>query len=82
MKRNTIRAVSLTLVLTLIVALSASFVQVSAATTYVDTSEYESLAEVYKDYFKVGAACEAISHWNQSNKEIGNSAKEAVYVVS
>ena len=78
MKRNTIRAVSLTLVLTLIVALSASFVQVSAATTYVDTSEYESLAEVYKDYFKVGAACEAISHWNQSNKEIGNSAKEAV----
>ena len=78
MKKSTIRAVSLTLVLTLIAALSASFLKVSAATTYVDTSEYESLAEVYKDYFKVGAACEAISHWNQSNKEIGNPYKEAV----
>lgn len=78
MKRNTIRAVSLTLVLTLVVALSTSFTSVSAATTYVDTSGYESLAEVYKDYFKVGAACEAISHWNVSNKEIGNSYKEAV----
>ncbi len=78
MKKSTIRAVALTLVLTLIAALSASFVKVSAATTYVDTSEYESLAEVYKDYFKVGAACEAISHWNQSNKEIGNPYKEAV----
>ena len=78
MKKSTIRAVALTLVLTLIAALSASFVKVSAATTYVDTSAYESLAEVYKDYFKVGAACEAISHWNQSNKEIGNPHKEAV----
>lgn len=78
MKKSTIRAAALTLVLTLIAALSASFMKVSAATTYVDTSEYESLAEVYKDYFKVGAACEAISHWNQSNKEIGNPYKEAV----
>lgn len=49
---------------------------VVAATQYVDTSEYESLAEVYKDYFKVGAACEAIDHWNDPKKEIGNEAKE------
>lgn len=44
--------------------------------TYADTDEYESLAEIYKDYFKMGAACEAIDHWNQANKEIGNAHKE------
>ena len=49
-----------------------------AATKYADTSGYESLAELYEDYFHVGVACEAISHWNQSNKEIGNPDKEAL----
>lgn len=51
---------------------------VSAATKYVDTSGYESLNELFKDYFHIGVACEAISHWNQSNKEIGNPDKEAL----
>ena len=46
--------------------------------TYVDTSSYEDLAELYKDYFKLGVACEAIDHWNQPNKEIGNPNKEAL----
>lgn len=48
----------------------------AAPVEYVDTSEYESLAELYKDYFRVGSACEAISHWNDKNKEIGNEYKE------
>lgn len=41
-----------------------------------DIVEYERLDELYGDYFKFGAACEAISHWNDSGKEIGNPAKE------
>ena len=48
----------------------------ASAVEYVDTSDYESLAELYKDYFKVGSACEAISHWNQKSREIGNKYKE------
>lgn len=48
----------------------------AAGKEYADTDNYESLAEIYKDYFKVGAACEAISHWGISVKEIGNPAKE------
>lgn len=47
-----------------------------SAIDYVDTSEYESLAELYKDYFRMGSACEAISHWNDKSKEIGNKYKE------
>lgn len=43
---------------------------------YADTSGYEHLYELYEDYFKLGAACEAISHWNDKGKEIGNPAKE------
>lgn len=52
----------------------------NAATQFVDTSGYESLAEIYKDYFKIGAGCEAVGHWGQisANKEIGNPDKEAV----
>lgn len=47
---------------------------VEAADT--DIAGYERLDELYGDYFKFGAACEAISHWNDSGKEIGNPAKE------
>lgn len=43
---------------------------------YADVSEYERLDDLYQDYFRFGAACEAISHWNDKNKEIGNPAKE------
>lgn len=42
----------------------------------VDIASYEHLDELYSDYFKFGAACEAIDHWNDPGKEIGNPAKE------
>lgn len=42
----------------------------------VDIASYERLDELYGDYFKFGAACEAISHWNDGGKEIGNPEKE------
>lgn len=41
-----------------------------------DIASYERLDELYQDYFKFGAACEAISHWHDRGKEIGNPAKE------
>ncbi len=41
-----------------------------------DVASYERLDELYSDYFKFGAACEAIDHWNDPGKEIGNPAKE------
>lgn len=47
-----------------------------AQASEIDTASYEHLDELYGDYFKFGAACEAISHWNDSGKEIGNPAKE------
>ena len=43
---------------------------------YVDTNGYEQLDELYQNYFKFGVACEAIDHWNDFGKEIGNPAKE------
>lgn len=46
--------------------------------SYVDTSGYESLAEIYKDYFRVGSACEAVSNWNIKSREIGTPEKEAL----
>lgn len=45
-------------------------------TAEMDIASYERLDELYGDYFKFGAACEAISHWNDAGKEIGNPAKE------
>ena len=42
----------------------------------IDITSYEHLDELYGEYFKFGAACEAIDHWNDSGKEIGNPAKE------
>ncbi len=48
----------------------------AAETADVDIASYERLDELYGDYFKFGAACEAISHWNDGGKEIGNPQKE------
>lgn len=48
----------------------------AAETVDVDIASYERLDELYGDYFKFGAACEAISHWNDGGKEIGNPDKE------
>ena len=42
----------------------------------IDITSYEHLDELYGEFFKFGAACEAIDHWNDSGKEIGNPAKE------
>ena len=67
--------VALSLVLVLLLGSFTGVTQVSAV-DYVDTSSYESLAELYKDYFRIGTACEAISHWNDKRKEIGNKFKE------
>lgn len=53
-----------------------SMVWAAPESEYVDTDAYERLDELYQDYFRFGAACEAISHWNDLNKEIGNPAKE------
>ncbi len=63
-------------VLVIFAVLLSNVQSACAAMTYADTSGYESLAELYGDYFKMGVACEAISHWNQTNKEIGNPNKE------
>lgn len=47
---------------------------------YVDVTGYEILKDLYKDYFKLGVASEALSHWGGYNplNEIGNPAKEAL----
>ncbi len=47
-----------------------------AATSNVDTSEYTELDDLYKDYFRIGVAVQAIDHWNDPTAEIGNEAKE------
>lgn len=49
---------------------------VSAAGKYVDTSGYTQLDELYKDYFRIGVAVQAIDHWNDPTAEIGNPDKE------
>lgn len=54
----------------------SSMVEAAQEDNYADVSGYERLDELYQDYFRFGAACEAISHWNDNNKEIGNPAKE------
>jgi GH35 family endo-1,4-beta-xylanase len=43
-----------------------------------DPASYEELDELYKDYFMMGTACEAIDHWNNKLAEIGNPDKEAL----
>ena len=78
MKKLRSRSIALFLSLLLSFTVFTPFAGTSAATEYVDTSGYESLKEVYKDYFKVGMACEAISHWHDKLKEIGNPAKETL----
>ena len=46
------------------------------AASYVDTSGYESLKDLYEDDFRIGVAVQAIDHWNDPTAEIGNEAKE------
>ena len=80
MKKKLGRAFALLLSLSIIFSSFAGRYLTVDAKEYVDTSSYESLAEIYKDYFKMGCACEAISHWGSytANKEIGDPNKEAV----
>ena len=49
-----------------------------AKVNYVDISDYAVLKDLYKDYFKMGMAGQAISHWGQQTSEIGNPYKEAL----
>lgn len=44
---------------------------------YVDYQGYTVLKDLYKDYFKIGSACEAI-HPRNTRSEIGNEAKEGL----
>lgn len=56
------------------------YVEPSLNIDYVDFSEYPVLKDLYKDYFKLGISCEAISRPNGDNpelREIGNETKEA-----
>lgn len=48
--------------------------------SYVDISDYAVLKDLYRDYFKMGVASEALSHWGGANplNEIGNPYKEAL----
>lgn len=39
---------------------------------------YPELKDLYAEDFKMGVACEAISHWNNNLSEIGNASKEAL----
>lgn len=79
MKKQHLRSIALLIALLLSFTVLSPLAGTNAAITeYVDTSGYESLKEVYKDYFKMGMACEAISHWHNAQKEIGNPAKEAL----
>lgn len=50
------------------------------AGAYADISEYAVLKDLYQPYFKMGVACEALSHWGGVNplNEIGNPDKEAL----
>ena len=45
---------------------------------YVDYSGYPQLKDLYKDYFKMGMACETISNFKKSLSEIGNPNKEGL----
>lgn len=50
----------------------------SFSNKYADISSYESLKDLYKDYFKFGVACESIANFNNELCEIGNPYKEAL----
>ncbi len=71
--------ISVVLTLTLFsVSLIGLFPDACAAKTYTDTSGYVELDELYKDYFRIGVAVQAIDHWNDPTAEIGNPDKEAL----
>ncbi len=67
---------ALIFIVSILFACLAPAFQVQAATSYVDTSDYTELDDLYKDYFRIGVAVQAIDHWNDPTAEIGNEAKE------
>lgn len=79
MKKRFSRVLALLMAFVLCTGIFAGFAAnvKTSAEELADTSELESLAEIYKDYFILGSACEAISNWNVKSREIGNPAKEA-----
>lgn len=48
----------------------------AATVNYADVTSYPVLKRLYRNDFKMGVACEAISHWNNQLSEVGNPAKE------
>ena len=50
--------------------------RMETAASYVDTSDYEQLDDLYGDLFRIGVAVQAIDHWNDPTAEIGNPDKE------
>lgn len=58
------------------IAVVGDYAGSSSEISYVDTSQYKVLKDLYSDYFTMGVACEAIKHWGNQLSEIGNPAKE------
>ena len=71
------RIISIIALISLMISMGSAL-NVSAASKYVDTSDYTALCELYKDYFRIGVAVQAIDHWNDPTAEIGNPDKEAL----
>lgn len=72
------RAIIAAVLISILTGVVGNTAPVSAAPKYVDTTKYDELDEVYKDYFKIGVAVQAIDHWNDKTAEIGNPDKEAL----
>ncbi len=70
------KSVCISLLLSVLACAVAPCMPVHAASSYVDTSGYTELDDLYKDYFRIGVAVQAIDHWNDPTAEIGNEAKE------
>ena len=70
------KSVCISLLLSVLACAVAPCMPVHAASSYVDTSGYTELDDLYKDYFRIGVAVQAIDHWNDPTAEIGNPDKE------
>ena len=62
------------------IEVQGEYVDPTTQVVYADISDYAILKDLYSEYFKMGVACEAMSHWDYSNplNEIGNEHKEAL----
>ncbi|MDD5934512.1 MAG: endo-1,4-beta-xylanase [Clostridiales bacterium] len=58
------------------IAVVGDYVDPTTKINYVDVSQYPILKNLYRNNFKMGVACEAISNWGNELSEIGNKNKE------